>query len=468
MPTWKYQSILPNGVRVFGVFDADDQTALASYLATRGMTLVEATELSIHSALTADTRELPRMVQLRVGERLREALLTDLPAHQAIRAIAEEPFEHPLVMLMPWFFSIAVFASIVLLCLRVAIPESTTTLVAAAVAVPLLTGLLWFVMAIVLVRRPRELLLTLADRVERGGDAHLQSEAIGPELKCLLNAPLDSRTKVASMAELIPELSNMRLQSHRFAMSMLGPALAMSVLFLGLHAMLLTIVPQFKDIFEGFGVELPGMTQMLMAISDGVGFFGYAGLACMTAVMVGILFVVYSMLVWPRAAEVLEPVPLVGMSIRWQMQARVARILSVLLRNEAPPDVAVAIAAQASGYPMAAADGQAVAERMRKGDPAGGYLRRLSGLPLGLLFRPLNAGVQNRQHQQSAEAFATYATSLEQASSGQAAMLAVIVEVLCVVAAAFLIGLFVMAMFMPLIKLLNDLAVIALPLKGIL
>ena len=128
MPTYKYQAALPTGVWIFGVFDAADEAALEAYLHTRGMTLVEATELSINTALTGQMEELPRMLQLRIGERLREAMLTDMPVHEAVRAIADEPFEHPVLMMMPWIFSLAAFAAAAAALLAVIVPEASSVL----------------------------------------------------------------------------------------------------------------------------------------------------------------------------------------------------------------------------------------------------------------------------------------------------------------------------------------------------
>ena len=90
MPTYKYQSALPTGVSVFGIFDAADSNALAAYLQTRGMTLVDFSEIAIEKQLATQLAAIPRVLQLRIGERIQEAMLTGLPAHVAIAAMANE------------------------------------------------------------------------------------------------------------------------------------------------------------------------------------------------------------------------------------------------------------------------------------------------------------------------------------------------------------------------------------------
>ena len=113
MQTYKYQSVLPTGVAVFGVFDADSEAALEEYLLTRGMTLVTWSVVAIDKRLGTPLAAIPRVLQLRIGERIQEAMLTGLPAHVAIEAMAKEPFEHPLLMTMPWLSGMAGCARVV-------------------------------------------------------------------------------------------------------------------------------------------------------------------------------------------------------------------------------------------------------------------------------------------------------------------------------------------------------------------
>ena len=165
MPTFKYQAVLPTGVSIFGVFDAEDQNVLQSYLQSRNMTLVNATELSISSVLSGQNQELPRMLQLRIGDRLREALLTDMPAHVAVRAIAAEPIEHPVLMSMPWLMVSGLFASVVMMLLSILIPDGRLGLVISAGLLPMLVVELWAAAWFWFVYRPRRMLLRMADQL---------------------------------------------------------------------------------------------------------------------------------------------------------------------------------------------------------------------------------------------------------------------------------------------------------------
>ncbi len=415
----------------------------------------------MNTALTGQSEELPRMLQLRIGERLREAMLTDMPVHEAVRAIADEPLEHPVLMMMPWGFGVAVFAAIAAVLLAVIAPETQTALLPSAFLLVASAGVVWWAAWLWFIARPRTVLRSLASRLERGSTAPFTNVGLLPgELRAVIDSNLDSRTKVVSVAELVPTMSGLQMQAHQLAARLIGPLLAISLLLIGLHVVLLTIVPQFTEIFTGFGVELPYVTMLLMEVSKWVTMLGLPGLSVAVVGLGGILVMTYGLLVWPRTTEVFETIPGLGLSVRWLMQARVARILGVLIRNQASPADAIAVASRASGFQSVATDGEQIAAIVRSGSRDLGYSRRLSGLPLSMLFRLSDGEDSDRARQETAQSFQTYAASLEQASSGNGSFLAVLFEMLIVMAGGLLVGFFVMALFMPLIKLINDLSVI--------
>jgi type IV pilus assembly protein PilC len=252
----------------------------------------------------------------------------------------------------------------------------------------------------------------------------------------------------------------MRLKSHHFAAMFLSPLIALTLLLMGMHVMLISIVVQFKEIFLGFGVELPGITMLFISLSDIASSLGLPGLFAMATFMIAALVLLHILLVLPKTAELWESVPGLGLSVRWLMQARVARILGVLVRNRVGPADAITIAAKASGFSSVAESGKRIAEVIESGTPELAYTRQLSGLPLSLLFRVSGSKNSEAARQETAQAFQSYASALEQAASGNGSFIAVLFQMLIVVSAGLLVGFMVIALFMPLIKLLNDLAMI--------
>ena len=401
------------------------------------------------------------MLQLRIGDRLREALLTDMPAHVAVRAIAAEPIEHPVLMSMPWLMVSSVFASVVMMLLSILIPDGRLGLVISAGLLPMLVVQLWAAAWFWFVFRPRRMLLRMADQLERGQHGSFTGLGLLPgELSTIMNSQLSSQTKATAVAELVPTLSGMRLKSHHFAAMFLSPLIALTLLMIGMHVILISIVVQFKEIFLGFGVELPGITMLFISLSDIASSLGLPGLFATATFMIAALVLLHILLVLPKTAELWESVPGLGLSVRWLMQARVARILGVLVRNRVGPADAITIAAKASGFSSVAESGKRIAEVIESGTPELAYTRQLSGLPLSLLFRVSGSKNSEAARQETAQAFQSYASALEQAASGNGSFIAVLFQMLIVISAGLLVGFMVISLFLPLIKLLNDLSLI--------
>ena len=66
-PTCQYLAVPSTGVLVFGILDADRQTALAAYLLTRGMTRGTCAEVAIDKRLGSPLAAIPRVLQLRIA-----------------------------------------------------------------------------------------------------------------------------------------------------------------------------------------------------------------------------------------------------------------------------------------------------------------------------------------------------------------------------------------------------------------
>jgi hypothetical protein len=94
MPEFRFQARHLTGEPVFGMREASSAEVLTQQLQSEGLLEVKVVPLLAVADLFPAARSVPRLVQLRVGERLREALLLHLPAHETVRAIADEPFLH--------------------------------------------------------------------------------------------------------------------------------------------------------------------------------------------------------------------------------------------------------------------------------------------------------------------------------------------------------------------------------------
>ena len=457
---FRYEAVDESGIPIHGTMQVHNEATVKAQLRERGLQLVSCTELSAEALVSSDLSAFPRLYQLRVGEQLREAILTGLPADQAVRAIAREPLSHPMLGVVAWGQASALLVLAILLSMFLFTGHyQLPCIVAAVVAVVLLPvaccGMNWLYRV-----RPRHLLHGLADRLKSGQALPSGVSVMMPhELRCVMSSDVDENSKMRAAAELVPELVGTRVRTNQFTMTLLGPLTLLAVVILILYGTTSLVVPPFKSIFAGFGVELPVLTEMLIATSDVVtafGIWGWVGcLAVIGSVLLVPLFVVNSL----SAGQWLQNIPGIGLAFRWAMQARVARVLSAMIRSNCPYAESLRTATLASGFPHIKLEGEMLSKRLES-DPESNLLPStgLSALPISMLFASARNVSQEERRNTTSNAFQSLAMMLDALTAGQGRLLAIVAQFVVIIFTAFAVGIGVIALFLPLIKLLNDLS----------
>ncbi|MEZ6058771.1 MAG: hypothetical protein R3C19_00245 [Planctomycetaceae bacterium] len=459
MPTYRYEAITQQHVPIHGMMDADDEDALTVQLSARGLRLVSSTKLSLDAIGGGRMPDLPRLYQLRIGESLREALLTDLPAHDAVRAIAAEPFSHPFLSIFPW---IQLAAAVVF-----AFAGFRWMLSDGAVAIPWISAagcfvavpVIWLLAREFLSKRPRRLLHRFADRLE-SGNTNLGNlvGALPGELQTVMDSGIETTQKARTIAELMPSLLSTGIRNQQFAINIVAPVAMMAVVSLGMYALLAFVVPDFGKIFSDFGTELPLITRSMLDLSSMLSAGGIAAWYISAGVAFAALCLLFWLLTTGRVAELLESVPLLGVGFRWTMQSRVARILAAMIRNGGDYAESIRTATAGSGFQSVMVEGRVLARHLESGSPHPFPTKKLNGLPMSMLTASVG-GLDDSEHRRSVAAtFDNLADLLQNASVGQGRLFAMFLQSITIVVCAVLVGLGVIAMFLPLIKLLNDLA----------
>lgn len=131
--------------------------------------------------------------------------------------------------------------------------------------------------------------------------------------------------------------------------AMIYPAVIMCVAGVVVSALLIFVIPKFQDLFKGSGQELPGLTKMVVSLSQV--FIKY-----WWAIIGGTAASVFGLLSFYRSDEgkkvfdtVLIDVPLMGTLIQKSGVARFTRTLSTLLESGVGIMEAIEIAARTSG-----------------------------------------------------------------------------------------------------------------------
>lgn len=131
--------------------------------------------------------------------------------------------------------------------------------------------------------------------------------------------------------------------------AMIYPAVIMCVAGVVVSALLIFVIPKFQDLFKSSGQELPGLTKMVVSLSQI--FIKY-----WWAIIGGVAASVFGGLTFYRSEEgkkvfdtVLIDVPLMGTLIQKSGVARFTRTLSTLLESGVGIMEAIEIAARTSG-----------------------------------------------------------------------------------------------------------------------
>jgi type IV pilus assembly protein PilC len=300
----------------------------------------------------------------------------------------------------------------------------------------------------------RRELRTMSERVSQG--ASLQEA-----LKDCRGVPNSFRLAAeagAAANRLVPALYEYQLareqtRQHRATLwAALSYPLFVALFGLGLLFVIYQwLVPQFREIFESFGVELPWLTLMVVTLSDLLrnGLILWAGLAVI-GVVVGILALRAFLC---DVARVFHFVPLVGSTFYWSGVSEFCRWMALFVRAQAPIGPALRATADVVGDPWISY----CARQMAAETETGASLETAAGMfagvpdPIVSVCRWANQG----------ETFADLLRSSSEIFASQAQMRARLLRML--LAPLLLIGisgfmvLTIFAMLIPLIRLLGQL-----------
>jgi type IV pilus assembly protein PilC len=211
------------------------------------------------------------------------------------------------------------------------------------------------------------------------------------------------------------------------------------------------IIPKFKKIFDDFGTELPQPTIVLIQLSDAVINFWYVFGLPLFYIPV-IIFIFVSMAQYYGWRVMLQSV-LGGWFIRWHTPD-VMRALSQSVAQKIPLDQALNSIAKHPG-PIRLRDRLAWAvESLQAGTPswqtlqAAGLLKHSEALVLETAEQSGNL----------TWALETLATNMERRSAFRVSAIMEVVRPILLIGMSLIVGFIAFAMFLPLVKLLNDLS----------
>ncbi|MXV07503.1 MULTISPECIES: type II secretion system F family protein [unclassified Xanthomonas] len=128
------------------------------------------------------------------------------------------------------------------------------------------------------------------------------------------------------------------------------PAMVMAVALIVSSILLVWVVPQFEDVFKGFGAELPAFTQMIVEASRFMVAYWWLMLLVAVGSIVGFIFAYKRSPSMQHAMDrLILKVPIIGQIMHNSSVARFSRTLAVTFRAGVPLVEALDIVAGATG-----------------------------------------------------------------------------------------------------------------------
>lgn len=236
--------------------------------------------------------------------------------------------------------------------------------------------------------------------------------------------------------------------------AMIYPCAVITVATLIVGFIMYYIIPKFKKIFDDFGTELPGMTKTLIGFSDLVVNYWYLGPAIPFAFWLMLKIIKKN----KTGAFVVDwlslRIPLLGMIFRKSIIARTCRTLGTLIASGVPILEALAITRDTAGNAVFYKAYEHIIAAIREGESMAIPLREtrtVDEIVVNMVDVGEETGALDNMLYKVSDVFDEEVSVLVEG-------LVNLLEPLMVVVLGLIVGFIVIALFMPLIKLLNDLS----------
>lgn len=303
-------------------------------------------------------------------------------------------------------------------------------------------------------RAERRVLLRIADDIVRGtpsDEAFVRAgDALPSPLLALILAGLESGELAALLSRYLT-LTRQRAEARRpLLLSLAYPA----ALFVGVSLVLLAafifIIPQFRKIFDDFGSELPWLTRAVLFVSEFL--LSFWGPLLLFLTFFGLMFAAYWFLMRRRGLS-LTSLPGFDVFIRTADWGQFCGLLGLLIESRQPLPQALRLAAASATTLRVRTAVLLVADDVEIGmTPWEAALPRTIPGPVRQVFRWAH------QPDVFAEALAGLAELYSRRARISAGLIGFIIEPFVLTFLAVTVGVVVLALFLPLIQLLNDLS----------
>lgn len=240
----------------------------------------------------------------------------------------------------------------------------------------------------------------------------------------------------------------------RIAGAMIYPLVIVVVAVSVVSAVIVFVIPRFQQIFDSFDVELPGVTQLLLNLSGFVVKYWYAvfGVPVLLLLLHGYLMRRGGAYRY-RIHKLLLKLPLLGPVLSQSLIAGFSRTFGTLLQSGVPHLDALAIVRDTSGNEVLIDGVESIRRTVREGE---GIARPMeaTGVFDDLVCNMVDVGEQTGELDQM---LVRVADAYESAVDRKIDALFKVLEPLILIVMAVFVGFIVVALFLPLMKIMSTL-----------
>ena len=236
--------------------------------------------------------------------------------------------------------------------------------------------------------------------------------------------------------------------------AMIYPAAVISVAVAIVTFIMIFIIPKFKEIFIGFGLDLPVMTTMLIRASDNVSNYWYM------IFIIPVAFFIFIKIVQKNktGAFVIDwislRIPLIGKILHMGTIARVTRTLGTLIASGVPILEGLIISRDTSGNAVFVRAFDNIYTAIREGETIAVPLKEariVDDLVVNMVDVGEETGALDDMLYKVADVY-------DEEVEVRVESLVSLLEPIMVVVLGLIVGFIVIALFLPLVQLLNDLS----------
>jgi type IV pilus assembly protein PilC len=236
--------------------------------------------------------------------------------------------------------------------------------------------------------------------------------------------------------------------------AMFYPVAVMVVAICILGVLMVWVVPKFKDIFKDMlpGESLPAFTRVVLGISDAIAkHFIVTALVC-TAAVIGLVFFIRTRLGRRLFDRFKLNMPVLGAVISKVAISRFTRTLGTLISSGVPILQALTIVKETSGNVIVGSAVAAVHESVKEGETI------TAPLEASNVFPPMVVSMVDVGEQTGAlpEMLMKIADNYDDEVDNAVAAMTSLLEPIMIVFLAVIVGSIVIALFLPLIKLMEQ------------